>query len=362
MSERLRAGLIHEIDTTGPMTFARFMERALYDPEDGFFAGAPVGRSADFVTSPHVSEVFGVLIARALIETWTALGAPAVFTVIEVGAGDGTLARQVLEAGAGDPAFAAALRYIAVEQGARAREALAAKGFEAHASLQTAAPKPLVGVIFANELLDNLPFHRVVCRNGSLREILVRTDGARLTFCDEPAPPELLTSMSALPSEGEERPASPAARAFVRAAHAHLARGQILLFDYGFTAGEVVEPIRGYRDQQLIEDLLTDPGATDITGPVDFDAIADEARALGLGVAGPVSQRDALHAFGYRSVMDRLRTEQMEADRTRDGRRMVELFSARNEAALLVEPRGLGGLKVIAFMTPDLDGPFARSV
>ncbi len=351
MSEGLKRSILDQVAARGPMSFAEYMELALYDPAEGFFASAPVGRGGHFVTSPHISGVFAILVAGALHDAWQALEEPDPFTVVELGAGDGTLARGILRAATGR--FGAALSYIAVEQSEQARHALQRGGVLAADSIEGALDGPVTGVIFANELLDNIPFHRVV---GD-RELLVGANGDELIYVEAPIPAEVAAAMSAPASADEHRPSSPAARAHVKAALSHLACGTVLLFDYGFVAGEPVEPIRGYREQRPTVDLLADPGSCDITGPTDFDAIAQEARAAGFEVHGPASQRDALYALGYRGVLDEVRAQQLAAEASGDARRAVELFNARNEAAMLVDPGGLGALKVIGFTSPGLRAP-----
>ena len=354
MSERLRREILEEIDREGPISFARYMELALYHPTDGFFATTPVGLRAHFVTSPHVSPVFGTLVAALLHDAWTLMEQPQPFDVIEAGAGDGTLARQVLHTATTDEAFNAALRYRAVEQGTAARNALANVGVEAFASLDEAAP--FTGCIFANELLDNLPFRRV---RGSAERVVGR-DGDRLVLQDAPLPPDLATARSVPPwPDDVERTASPAAAAFVATCARTLERGYVALFDYGFTGDEDVEPVRGYRDQRLVDDVLAAPGETDVTGPVDFDAVAHAARANGLHAFPIASQRDALMRLGYRRVLDHLRGEQTRAEKDGDAKRALQLFGARNEAAMLVDPAGLGGLKLIVLATKGLPAPVA---
>ncbi|MGH2556542.1 MAG: SAM-dependent methyltransferase, partial [Actinomycetota bacterium] len=91
LGERLRDRIVAE----GPITFAEFMETALYDPDGGFYSRLSVGEEGHFVTSPHLSPVFGRLVAGQVAEFWELLDRPARFDVIEVGAGDGTLAHQI---------------------------------------------------------------------------------------------------------------------------------------------------------------------------------------------------------------------------------------------------------------------------
>src|SRR5439155_7747643 len=78
------------ISDRGPVTFADFMEVALYDPQAGYYARPPVGEGGDFVTSPHVSPAFGVLLAHQVDELWELLDKPEPLWLIEAGAGDGT--------------------------------------------------------------------------------------------------------------------------------------------------------------------------------------------------------------------------------------------------------------------------------
>src|SRR5438105_15781162 len=85
------------IEERGPISFAEFMELALYGP-GGFYEDPPIGEHGHFVTSPHVHPVFGVLLGRCLRSLWEALDRPVPFGVVELGAGDGTLARQLLPA------------------------------------------------------------------------------------------------------------------------------------------------------------------------------------------------------------------------------------------------------------------------
>src|SRR5207244_915286 len=140
------------------LTFADFMDAALYDPHDGFYSRPAVGEGGDFVTSPHVSPVFGILLANQVEEFWQLLGRPDPFAVVEVGAGDGTLSRQVL--GALGPEIRASIRYAAVDRSPAARESLRATDVSVAAELADVAG-PVVGCVLANELLDNLPFHRL---------------------------------------------------------------------------------------------------------------------------------------------------------------------------------------------------------
>lgn len=349
MSDRLRDRLVERIRAHGLLTFAQYMEAALYDPAEGFFARHPVGEERHFVTSPHVSPVFARLLAAQVRDAWEALGQPAAFTVLELGAGDGTLARGIRSA-----LPDVAMRYVGIDRSAGARAALTEADVEAVASLADLA-EPVEGIVLANELFDNVGFHLARGRGGRTVEVLIGADedGALVEL---EAPPTV--EVPPVP-DGVERPVGVDARAIVREVARTLARGYALVIDYGFAGDEEPEPVRGYASHRLVRDLLADPGSSDITGPVDFDDLAREAREAGLQAWGPVRQREALLALGYQAELRALRAEQAAREEAGDWRRAIGAFGARGEASMLVDPAELGSLKVLALGTAGLPEPRA---
>lgn len=347
MSERLKRLLIDRIRASGPLTWAEFMEVALYDPRDGFFSRHPVGERAHFVTSPHVSPVFARLLAHQIREGWDALGRPEPLRVIELGAGDGTLAIQLRQA------LDISVAYVGVERSAGARASLASHGINAVASLEDAVEGPGPCVILANELLDNLPFHRLRAREGGLVEVFVDVEADRLVEVEGPA------TLDAPSRATGEWTVSPSAARLVRDVARALAPGYALIIDYGFTADEDPELVRGYADQRLATDLLADPGATDITGPVDFEALTRVATEAGLQCWGPVLQREVLHNLGYRAELDAMRRAQAGRESAGAWRDAIGTWAARGDASLLVDPAGLGSFKVLALGTAGLPEPRA---
>ncbi|MDP9372134.1 MAG: SAM-dependent methyltransferase, partial [Chloroflexota bacterium] len=196
----------------GRITFARYMDRALYHPVQGYYLSpeARPGRGGDFLTAPELSPFFGRCLARQLRQVWDLLDRPAPFTVLEYGAGGGGLARDILS-GARDeaPAFAAALRYVLQEINPYRREAarglLDAAGFADRIALEdpatpSAPPPPFVGAVIANEFVDALAVHRVVGRDNALLERYVRWDRGRDWFAEEldaPSTPRLAAELAA---------------------------------------------------------------------------------------------------------------------------------------------------------------------
>lgn len=276
--------VVHEIETSGPMAYSRYVDLALYEPELGFYATGGAGRRRDFITSPEVGPLFGAVVGRALDTWWDELGGPDPFTFVEVGAGPGALARAVLAAA---PRCASALRYVAVESSAEQRARHPA-GIESVADL----PGPVdVGVVFANELLDNLPFDVLAFDSGDgWREIRVGVapDGglAEVTVPTGRGP-ELVAGT---PPGSLRIPDLVAARSWLTRALATIRRGRVVVIDYAVPSYPV-EPdrawLRTYRNHERGGDPLDQPGSQDITIDVAIDQLAavrtpDHVRSQGI--------------------------------------------------------------------------------
>jgi NADH dehydrogenase [ubiquinone] 1 alpha subcomplex assembly factor 7 len=326
----------------GPIPFDRFMTLALYGP-GGYYERPPVGADGDFVTSPHVHPVFADLLGRALADLHERLDSPAPFRIWEVGAGDGTLARALLERMGPLPTS-----YVAVERSPGARAALA--GIDGLTVAERLEDEP--HVIVANELLDNLPFRRFRGTDEGTREVAVALEGD--AFVEVPIePPQPAPDVAA----GEEVVVPVGALAFVDEVAARLARpGYALLIDYG-AAGEPGGPVHGYRRHRPVEDLLDRPGTTDITAGVDFELLAARAEAAGLVAFHTVTQRHALTALGFdRWIHDELRRQADLLDRGRS-LEAVRTWGGRSRATLLVDPSALGQLRWLVLATPGLAPP-----
>jgi SAM-dependent MidA family methyltransferase len=342
----LERRIVERIRRDGPLTFAAYMDAALYDESGGYYARLPIGESEDFVTSPHVSPVFGELVAAQVQEFWQLLGEPAPFEIVEAGAGDGTLAVRIL--GALDPSTAAIVRYTAVDRSHAARNALRRNGIRTAAALAGIAPVE-AGCVLANELLDNVPAHWVRRElDGLLRERYVGLDaGGCLSFVDQDlSMPELEPHAGAL-SPGAEALVRPAALEVLEEIPRILGRGYAWIVDYGFTGGPTAERPHGYRAHRLEEDVLAAPGSRDITAGVDFDALAGHARRLGLAVWGPVTQRHALRSLGWATIDRDRRDAQGAAIGARKGIAALRTYSDRGRAAQLIAPGGLGDFLVL---------------
>ena len=357
VSTSLTDQLALRIERSGPITFAEFMNVALYDPDGGFYergagsASGAIGTNGDFVTSPHVSPLFGALLARQVAEFDEILGGPAAFTVLEAGAGDGTLAEEIAGSLAGTlrerGAFVLAertARHRALIEARRPRIGLPTRIVDDVVRIELAS---LDGCVLANELLDNLPFHLVRgTPDGSVELYVGLGGGAAFELTEGPVSSGHVERLAPPLLPGEEATVPAGAVAFVEGAAGALRRGYILLIDYAAGAGGT-GAVHGYRRQGVVGDVLADPGSSDVTAGVDLGIVAAHARGLGLRVWGPVAQRDALTALGFAEQLEALRREQVASlDRGR-GTEAVRAYSSRSAASLLVERGGLGDFAVL---------------
>ncbi|MFN2491117.1 MAG: class I SAM-dependent methyltransferase [Actinomycetota bacterium] len=351
--------LLEEIRRSGPITFADYMARALYDPQHGYYSSGAerTGWRGDFVTSAEVDPAFGELWARFFEQAWEACGRPPRFDLVEVGAGEGGSARAVLSTVAG--AFREALFYRLVEPIAalRARQRALLRGFERVGWSHALADVPVAafGCVFANEVLDNLPVHLVTLRDGCLQELLVATRGERLVLVEDaprdPGPLEAHLARTAVKLEEDARiEVCLQVHPLVRAAAACLRRGAVVLVDYGMTAGELAQrggTLARYSGPRADDLVLEDPGAADVTAHVNWTWVRLALKDAGLRPWGPETQRATLRRLGLGELDGRLRAVHRDALRAGDGAAAVRALSRRHGLAALADPGGLGGLGVM---------------
>jgi SAM-dependent MidA family methyltransferase len=348
MSEEIAERIRRAIRERGPITFAEYMHEALYGP-GGFYELPSVGDRGHFVTAPHVHPIFSRLVGAAIEGMWDALGRPVPLRVVEVGAGDGTMGRELLD---GFARAGVGLEYTAVETSAGARELLAAMTPRVVRRLADVEPLD-PGVVVANELLDNLPFRRVRRRGSVAVEVRVGLDGHRLVEVEAPCDPELA---EAAPADGAEAIVPAGAFAFVDELAATTSTGYALLVDYGSEAG-LAGDVHAYREHRVLDDVLDDPGSSDITAGVDLGAIAGRARLAGLHPFDPVSQRSALAALGFEGWMRAELARQGDELNAVRGADAVRTWEGRNRARLLADPAALGRLWWLVLATGELPEP-----
>lgn len=313
-----------------PLRFDEYLQEALYGTLGFYCTGGRAGRRGDFLTSPEVGPLFGAVLARWIDAEFDRLGRPDGFRVVEVGAGPGTLARSVLQAA---PQWAG--RYLTVEVGA-AQRASHPEGVESLAALDR---ESLVGVIIANELLDNLPF-RLAVHDGGWREAHVRVerDGGLVEVL-APAPPEWHFLPADAP-HGARLPVQTQAAEWVSSSIATLDAGTVLAIDYctARTAELAGVPwrewLRTYRGHERGSHYLRDAGAQDITAQVCVDQLPppDVVR----------SQAQFLRRWGIDELVDEGRRVWAE-HASRPDLAALRMRSRVREAETLLDPNGLGG-------------------
>lgn len=322
---------------SGPLGYDEVVDLALYHPDLGFYeTGGGAGRGGDFLTSPEVGPLFGAVMARALDAWWTDLGRPDPYTVVECGAGRGALATAVVGA---DPECRPALRYLAVERSA----ALRARHPATVESVDTLPPGPLVGVVLANELLDNLAFGLLERTDRGWAEVRVAADLTEVLAEPSPAPVGRLAPEAVV---GARVPVQAAAADWLRTALAVLERGRVVVLDYGDTTPSMARRpwrdwVRTYRGHGRGGHPLADLGRQDVTCEVAIDQLAEVAPP-----AADRSQAGFLSAHGLDDLVAEARTRWQERAHVGD-LAALRWRSRVHEGAALADPGGLGAFRVL---------------
>lgn len=290
----------------GSIPFSRFMEHALYDPEEGYYGSgrAAVGRAGDFLTSVSVGSVFGELLAGQFIEMRAALGAGGPFVIVEQGANDGSFARDVLGGLAGIPGIS----YVIVEpfEILRKRQAAAVAGFDVSWVDSLEELPPFEGVHFSNELFDALPFDVVRSTGTGWVEMRVGWSGGK--FCWEAGDP--VSPGFPARAEGYTTEVRRSHRPILKAVAERMTRGFLLAIDYGFSAVDYLAPhrIEGtlscYSGHRRDGNPLEAPGTKDITAHVNFSQLAGDALDLGFEVRGYTDQHHFLVGAASRMLAE----------------------------------------------------------
>lgn len=342
--------LARRIRASGPITFAEYMEAALFDPDDGYYTTrAAIGfEEGDYFTSADLGPAFGRALSRLAADAWAALGRPQMWDVVEAGAGHGSVMRDLLaslERERPDAARGARAAIVEVSPRLRERQAttLADRDMRWAGSVQGVAP--IHGLVFANEVLDAFPVHVLVRTDEGVRERYVEErEGALVETLRPPSHPDLRWRVpEALPAGGRWE-VSLAAEGWVAQVAAAVASGYVLFIDYaddetGLLARMGEGTVRAFARHRLLASALEAPGAVDITATVNLTAVARAAEGAGLRLVGSSTQRDVLLALGIReaaawptSPIDQLRAA-----------------SRRSAVDALLDPHGLGAYRVLLF-------------
>ncbi len=357
LSEAIR----DEIRRDGPITFERFMDRALYEPGHGYYRrpdAAGPGRAGDFLTAPEAHPIFGAAIGRLVEQAWDAIGRPSPFTVTEPGAGTGALAAGLLGGlrDTGSPLLHL-MRYRPIEvepaRVAALRDRLAADGLDRHMAADDAAEPatPVPGAVVANEVLDALPVHRVVGRPGGPRELLVDVgaNGGFVAVEGEPSTPALVERLRAegvTLVDGQVTEVCLRIGPWLRGATARLMTGIVVLIDYAaepavlHSTGRPQGTLRAFARHAVGGDPFRHVGRQDLTATVDLWAVRAAAAALGLE---PVAETTGAELLTM--AADDLARRWLH----RPGATLDDALLLRSALARLMDPSGMGGFRVLVF-------------
>ncbi len=353
----LVAAIRSEIEGNGgSIPFARFMTQALQHPARGYYrrGRTRAGHGGDFLTSPESHPAFGGAIARQLEVFGEILGAPA--TWIEAGAGAGTLANQVRAGG---------MDVIAVDTSSHVHDPDEEPGESPEgARTRGQRPRPLrvrsdslpfrsiTGGIYANELLDAFPVHRLKLVEGRWRELFVTLEGDRFAWTERDPSQTALEELEravkrgARPSEGAIFEVCPSIGPWLLDAARVVERGFVLLVDYGDDTPALYargSTLRCFASHSIHHDPFVYVGTQDMTASVDFGAVVEHARRAGFEAVAYTDQRAWLSAWGVPQS-----AAELPAKAERGEMRADDAERNAKGIAWLCDPAGLGRVKVLA--------------
>jgi SAM-dependent MidA family methyltransferase len=340
-SRQLASALCALISAEGGwIPFSRFMEFVLYAPALGYYASGSekFGRQGDFVTAPELSGLFARCLARSLAPVVQATDG----AVLELGAGSGALAAELI------PALerqGARVRYLILETSAELRARQQQRLLGLPVEWLDALPARFAGALIANEVADALPVERFrITRHGPERLGVEYAEGSFRSAARAPSG-SLAAEVAAFERsrrapfpEGFVGEYAPLAAPWVAALAHALERGLVLLIDYGASRAELYADERAggtlaacYR-QRLHGDPYTRVGIQDLSAWVDFTRLADRAVDEGLEVATYTTQAEWLLSYGFAEELAALLAERGEAPGSETAR----------AGARLVLPTGMG--------------------
>jgi len=402
---------IHD-DPHQRITFAEYMDLALYHPEWGYYASqrSPIGARGDFVTSPHMSADFGELLAEQFADMWNRLGQPCPFHLVEMGAGQGLIVRDVLDyLHRHHFECFEAMQYLIVEKSAaliaeqKRQIAVFSSLSEAQAQIQWVQwtdipPGSITGCFFSNELVDALPVHQVMVKDQALQEVYVRLQNfdpvsqilREGTDSFNSAPPQFAETIGSLSTpdlqhyfdplnidlsadaypEGYRTEVNLNAIDWLQTVAQRLQRGYVLTIDYGYPARRLYNPARTHGTLQCYyrhghhSDPYVHVGQQDITAHVDFTTLEQQGGQAGLQSLGMTQQGMFLMALGLGDRIAALSYAQVEpvgtsetlqtqpspnqaSDREPQLMSMNDVLRRREALHALMNPMGMGNFQVL---------------
>jgi SAM-dependent MidA family methyltransferase len=321
----------------GWLSFERFMELALYAPGLGYYSAgaAKIGASGDFTTAPEISDLFSACVAQQCAQVL----AETKGSILELGAGTGRMAAEVLRTLAAQQALPERYAILEVSADLRDRQqrriaALPSELASRVVWLDALPAQPMSGVMLANEVLDALPFHRFALHEEDMLDIGVGLSDAgqfveALRPVDGALREALLATLPELLPEGYRSEICLRVHPWIGSVGAAIDHGVVLLFDYGLPRAQYYHPqrdrgtLRCHYRHRAHDDPLINVGMQDITAWVDFTRVADAALAGGLDVAGFSTQAAFLLASGIDKLIENAADDVERARRASEARQLL---------------------------------------
>ncbi|MFM7571920.1 MAG: class I SAM-dependent methyltransferase [Snowella sp.] len=365
-SHRLQQIILAKIQANSDkrITFAEFMALALYHPDDGYYSSGQVaiGAEGDFFTASSLGADFGELLAEQLAEMWGILDYPKPFQVIEMGAGLGDLAIDILNYWQSNyPDLLQNVEYSIIEESpsliVTQQEKLQSwreKGIGlSWKNWLDLANHSVTGVFFSNELIDAFPVHQVIWQDDRLQEIYVgENQGELIEIIAEISTPELVNYFEKVQIKINESDYPDGYRTEVnlqvldwlnRIAQ-KLQQGYLLTIDYGYSAQKYYHPqrcqgtLQCYYQHRYHSDPFVNLGLQDITTHVNFTALENHGQSMGLETLGFTQQGLFLMSLGLGDRLTELSTGKFN---------FAEIFKRRDALHQLIDPTGLGKFGVL---------------
>ncbi|ODS30500.1 MAG: hypothetical protein SCARUB_04387 [Candidatus Scalindua rubra] len=359
-SRNLRKEIVNLINKRGKITFADFMELALYHPEYGYYTTKRdiMGKRGDYYTSSDVHCVFGELIAKQLEQMWRLLGRGQ-FAIIETGAGKGWLCYDIINFIKNEyPKFFEKIDYKIVEisQSLIERQSGILKGLEDKVSWESFSTdgfsfEPVAGCFLSNEFVDSLPVHQVIVENNCLKEIYVTIKDDE--FCEviddlsDPLLSDYFKESKVNLKEGQRAEVNLKVLEWVSNISRYLNRGFVINIDYGHLAEDLYseDRYRGtlmcYYEHTTSENPYERVGNQDITSHVNFSSLMRVGNELGLKTTGFTRQSIFLIALGILNKMNEAKGD------------FSKLLTIKN----LFLPGGMGDVFKVLIQHKGVDNP-----
>ncbi|MGC1198010.1 MAG: class I SAM-dependent methyltransferase [Geitlerinemataceae cyanobacterium] len=350
------------------IAFAEYMTWVLYHPEYGYYSrGAGIGAAGDFATSPHLCADFGETLAEQFVEMWQFLGCPKPFHLVEMGAGQGILAGDILRYLRDRHLdFYQSVAYSIVEKSTAFQQ-------EQQQRLKNAPIRwieweelpedSITGCFFSNELIDAFPVHQFVIQSGKLKEIYITnsSDPETINFLEvvgEPSTSKLAEylefsgiDVNCYP-EGYRSEVNLAALDWIETVAQRLHRGYLLTIDYGYSAdryyslGRSQGTLQCYYQHRYHDNPYVYIGNQDITAHVNFTALQRQGELSGLSTLGFTQQGLFLMALGWSDRLVQLGNSP-EGQRIATAQEINQIMQRRQALHALIDPMGLGKFGVL---------------